>query len=158
MSLGRRYIRKRMCIMVLAICGLLPLVSSGYSQTVERPMNVSIFQLLATPERFNGKLIAVVGFLTLGREADAISPYELDAVHLIELNAVAVDRTSDMEKSQVSLNRKYVKLIGIFKSANKQQLLVGSITRIVSCTVWSDPANPMSRRLKEIPGVGSSRQ
>jgi hypothetical protein len=142
--------------LTLFASAVLPVSIVGQTTHSQLPEHVSMFQLIATPERFDGKLISVVGFLTLGREADDVFPYELDVIHLLTSNAVAVERTKEMEKNEASLNRKYVHLIGIFRKADKEQLGVGLITKITTCQIWSDPNLPISRRLREIPGLSST--
>jgi hypothetical protein len=142
---------------LLILVALVLVQSPGRSQTASspQPVMVSMFQLIATPERFDGRLISVVGFLTIGYERTRLFAYETDAVHHL-WNGVAVDSTEKMREQVPSLNLKYVVLVGIFKQADKEQLIIGTITKITRCQMWSDPAKPISLRLKEIPGVGSN--
>lgn len=143
---------------LIVVIALALVQSQGQGQTPSppRPTIVSMVQLIATPERFDGRLISVRGFLTLGREHDRLSAYEADAVHFLS-NAVDVERTEKMNADAAFLNRKYVVIVGVFRQADKQQLHIGTITKITRCQFWSDPAKPISLRLKEIPGVEPDR-
>ncbi len=143
---------------LLILVALVSVQSPGWAQTPSsaKPKTMSMFQLIATPERFDGRFISVVGFLTLGRERDGLFAYETDAVHHLSSNGVLVDSTEKMREQAASLNRKYVILVGTFKKADKDQFIAGTITNITRCEIWSDPAKPISLRLKEIPGVGTN--
>ena len=45
----------------------------GPIKTPEQPEYASMLQLVVTPERFDGKLVSVIGFLYLGKEADELA-------------------------------------------------------------------------------------
>jgi hypothetical protein len=54
----------------------------------EMPKDVSMVQLLATPEKFNGKLGRVFGFLRLAFEGGALCLYRGDDTQSLTRNAV----------------------------------------------------------------------
>jgi hypothetical protein len=115
-----------------------------------------MLQLIATPEQFNGKLISVIGFLTMEHEGDRLFVHQEDAVHAILNNAIQVERTKQMFADREKLDLKYVKLIGTFQARDGQKIPFFSGAIVVkSCDLWSDPAHPISQRIREIPGVSS---
>lgn len=126
----------------------IPSVAQELSVNGQRITYVSMLQLIATPERFDGKLISVIGFLQLGRERDVLYVHEEDATHLILASGVPLDRTDEVGKGLKSLDEKYVKVLGIFRAGGKHTVpFSGNITRIEKCELWSDPEAPISQRV-----------
>ena len=70
-------------------------------------------QLIATPEKFDGKTIQVVGFLRLEFEGNALYLHREDYDHGIYRNAIWVDFPADQDAQKV--NGHYVFLQGIFE-------------------------------------------
>jgi hypothetical protein len=101
------------------------------------PQDVSIVQLLATPEKFDGKLIRVIGFLCLAFEGDAVYLHREDFDHGLTQNALWVDVP---EKRDESLSRKYVLLEGTFDASDHGHmgLFGGAIHKISRMSVWDD--------------------
>jgi hypothetical protein len=113
---------------------------------------VSLVQLISTPERFNGKRIVVTGFLQLGSEQNLLYLHEQDSAHGILENAVLVNTNGQVRKGKEQLNMKYVRIVGFFRTADRQRspFNSGTIGNIESCRFWSDPAHPMRERIKEM--------
>jgi hypothetical protein len=111
---------------------------------------VSILQLIATPEKFDGKPVAVIGFLGLDNEADLIYLSKEDYENVVLMNAIWVDKTEDMRKNSEHLNLKYVRIEGTFQSDHEKRdgLSIGGIKDIKTCTFHSDPAHPLIERIK----------
>lgn len=107
-------------------------------------MNVSLVQLIATPEKFDGKLVFVFGFLEMNREGDLLFLHQSDSEHALLSNAIWVRRTEEMGKDRAKLNMKYVKVVGTFRAGFKEQLGIPSngIPDVKGVTMWSDPSNP----------------
>jgi len=103
----------------------------------EMPQDVSIVQLLATPEKFDGKLVRVIGFLCLAFEDDAVYLHREDFDHGLTQNALWVDVP---EKRDESLSRKYVLLEGTFDASDHGQmgLFGGAIRKITRMSAWHD--------------------
>lgn len=59
----------RLCMTLLVIVVVSLTFSSGGAQFAakDQPEYVSMLQLVVTPERFDGRLVVVTGFLSLGR-------------------------------------------------------------------------------------------
>lgn len=123
------------------------------------PLNVSLLELIATPQRFDGVLVNVVGYLDMSREGDLLYLHQTDSENMLNSNAIWVHRTEQMGVDKIKINRKYVKVVGVFRSGFKEQLGTPSCgipdpTRVES---WSDPSNPVKRRLATLPGVTPER-
>jgi hypothetical protein len=122
-----------------------------------QPVSVSIIQLIATPERYDGKLVTVVGYLSYGGpDGDGLSlskdDYENGAG-----NGLPVARTKEMWKDREKLYDMYVAVTGMFRAEKSPPTSVprpaGQIIEIRRCSFMSDPNHPMAERLKGLPGV-----
>jgi len=143
---------------------LLPLGWSQKNNTPEpsnpqEPESVTVFQLITMPEKFDGKLVAVSGFLELGRERDFFYLHQEDYKNGILTNSLGIDRTEEMGAEKKTLNLKYVTVVAVFQ-ANHRRIAPpnrGTLTSIRSCRFLSDPDHPYQQRIREIPGVSSER-
>jgi len=117
------------------VCALSALPSRAVAR--EMPQDVSIVQLLATPEKFDGKLVRVIGFLCLAFEGDAVYLHREDFDHSLTQNALWVDVP---EKRDESLSRKYVLLEGTFDASDHGHmgLFGGAIHKITRMSAWHD--------------------
>jgi hypothetical protein len=123
----------------------------------QQPSRVSLVQLIASPEKFDGKIVTVDGFLDMNREGDLLYLHEVDSKNLILANAIWINRTEQMGKNRLNLNMKYVKVVGKFKVGYKHSNLPeNGIFDVQSTEVWSDPSNPIGLRIKNIPGVNAT--
>jgi hypothetical protein len=118
----------------------------------DRPRPVSLIQLIANPDKFDGKLIAVWGFLRVQHEekhAVRIFLYlhQEDAKNMLTSNMIFVNPTDQMLKDEERIDRMYVMLTGVFvavRAAGNDSLQNGGVIRDArSCVVWSDPSRPV---------------
>ncbi len=132
-------------IILLLVTGV---VNSQTAQTA--PLPVSIIQLIATPEKFDGKQVSVIGFLRLEHEAYLIYLSKQDYDNVVLTNALWVDANEDMGRNREKLELKYVRMVGTFRAGHEKRNLFspGGISDIKSCTFWSDPAQPLENRIK----------
>jgi hypothetical protein len=139
------------------IAAMLILLSSSFvfSSQSEQARNVSLLELITSPEKFDGQLIAVVGFLEMSRDGDLLYLHRADDENWIVANSVWIRRDERLGKDRNLLNRKYVKVVGIFKVGYHEQLGYppNGISDVRSAKVWSNPDSPIGR--KNIPGVNS---
>ena len=127
-------LRRRVAIPAILIGALL--VSTPIS--AEESELISIIQLIVTPEKFDGKRVAVMGFLRLEFEGTAIYIHQDDYEHGIVKNGVWVSPLNGMCEKPKNLDQKYVLLEGRF-DANKNGhmgLFSGSIVEITRCKSW----------------------
>lgn len=127
-------------------------VNNGKSQATDQPLYVSMLQLITTPERFDHKLVSVVGFLTVEREGDRLFAHQEDALHSILGNAVLIEGTKEMFRDRERLQLKYVKILGTFEASGRKRnpFYSGSVVRLRSCEFWSDPAHPSQGKIREL--------
>jgi hypothetical protein len=94
----------------------------GRAQVTQQAVSVSMLHLLTTPEQFDGKLVSVIGFLTMDHEGDLLFAHQEDAVHVILGNAVQIVGTKQMFAEREKLDMKYVKVLGTFKAGNRRRI------------------------------------
>jgi len=100
---------------------------------------VSMVQLIASPEKFDGKVVQVIGFLRLEFEGDVLYLHADDYKNRINKNGLWVSRNKTMTDSADQLNMHYVVLVGTFRAGNKGHMSLnsGAITDIAVAKVWS---------------------
>lgn len=101
--------------------------------------SVSLVQVIAAPQTWNGKLVRVIGFLRLEFEGDALFLHEEDFVHKILANAVGVDLDREFpERAKLGMN--YVLIEGVFIASDPRDAsaYVGKISRIRRAEIWSE--------------------
>lgn len=96
-----------------AVCLFLMLLSAVPIRASE-PEDITLVQLIATPEKFDGKLIRVIGFLRLEFEGNVFYLHREDYDHAILGDGIWVDVTPQIEKQKQLLNMHYVILEGVF--------------------------------------------
>jgi len=147
----------RLSITLLVIVVVSLTFSSDGAQFTARdqPEYVSMLQLVVTPERFDGRLVVVTGFLSLGKEADELYVTQSDERNGILENGVSIVRSAEMRDKKAILDHKYVRVAGRFKLNNrlKARFTSGGFEEVQSCQLWSDPEHPVRDRLKHMPGV-----
>jgi hypothetical protein len=141
----------RICQTLIVSLGL----CLGLLAQQQSPLSVSLVQLIATPEKYDGKMVTVRGFLAMDREGDLLYLSQADADNVLLSNATWIRRTEAMGREKELLNRKYVKVVGTFRQDFKEHLgnPSGGIPEVRTVELWSDPAHPMSQKVREIPGV-----
>ena len=131
--------------------GLVPLIAGllllGYVAASDSAKPVSIIQLIATPEKFDGKLVTVEGLLGYD-EHPVLWVHEEDAKHWLMANSVRISPSKDMQREKETINHKYVTVTGVFRTARtgSEAYEGGGISDIQACTVWSDPQHPISEK------------
>jgi hypothetical protein len=127
----------------------------AHGQPSATPQYVSMLQLIANPNQFNGSLICVTGFLTMEHEGDLLFLHQEDAEHMILENAIRIDETKQMRADAEQIDGKYVRITGVFLITDRRRypFFGGGIGKLRSYQVWSDPRKPVSRKVLEMPGV-----
>jgi len=113
---------------------------------------VSLIQVIANPEKFDGKRLVILGFIDFEREADLVFPDKLRYDNVILPDTLWINPTEEMGKNKTMLHLKYVRIDGIFHAGAQRQFrfAVGGMTDIRSCTPWSDPSHPGRERIDEM--------
>jgi hypothetical protein len=122
------------------------------AETAQKLISVSLLQLIVAPENYDGKLIGVIGFLSMGREGDLLFAHQEDERHVILGNAVQVHETKQMHQDIEKLDNKYVKITGTFHANNRERIpfFSGAVTEVRSCDLWSDPLKPLSDKFHNL--------
>lgn len=122
------------------------------AETAQKLIYVSLLQLIVNPEQYDGKIIGVIGFLSMGREGDLLFVHQEDERHVILENAVQVQETKQMHQDIEKLDNKYVKLTGTFHVNDRGRVpfFSGAVTDVRSCDPWSDPLKPLSTKIRDL--------
>jgi len=103
----------------------------------ERPISVSLIQLIANPGSYEGKLVEITGFLELEFEGDSVYLHREDWEYQIYSNALwlNVGHCSDVKGGD--LTRGYAVITGRFtaKSHGHMGLWPGEIA-VKNCGAW----------------------
>lgn len=112
--------------------------SDPCSTDVVEPINVSLAALLANPERYEGRSVAVIGFLHQSLEHSAIYSHREDYVQTITPNGLWVSGATIPE----ALNDRYARVEGIFTTTETGHLnqWSGAICNIGRATPWGRDA------------------
>jgi hypothetical protein len=158
----------RRILNVLIVIGMFGILSSkstaqlkGYSPNAgpdDAVEDVSIVQLIAQPEKFEGKRVRFIGFLRIEFEGNAIYLHREDFDHDITRNGVWVDIPTDMTKQQQhEVNMRYVICVGVFtaKWHGHMGMFSGEIRNVRRVEFWSD--QPRSTRPLPPPPPAPSR-
>jgi hypothetical protein len=78
--------------------------------------SVDVIALIANPEKFDGKLIRVIGFLRLDSEGNVLYLHREDYENAILGDGIWVDVTPAVTKQSATLNMNYVLLEGVFSA------------------------------------------
>jgi hypothetical protein len=126
------------------------------AQSAQQPLFVSMLQLLTSPDKFDGKVVSVIGFLTIDHEGDRLFAHQEDAVHVILGSALEIQGTKQMLADREKIDMKYVKVLGTFQASDRRRtpFFSGAIVSVQSCEFWSDPKTPMSQVIRRQPGQG----
>lgn len=125
-----------MIITLLTISAAAP-ISRAQNNPVPIKDTVSIIQLIATPEKYDRKVVRVMGFLRLEFEGDAIYLHEDDYRHGISRNGLMVVRNAKINEKANKLDRHYVVLEGTFDGSNRGNMGLnsGTITNVTFATI-----------------------
>ena len=119
------------------------------SQT--RPTTISLVQLLASPQQFDGKAVMVQGFLRFYRQPKHglnvfLYLHEEDAKNLLDSNTVLVIPSKQMLRDEEKLDRTYVHMTARFagvRAVGEESPGAGVLKDVQDCSVWSDPHRPI---------------
>jgi len=106
----------------------------------QQPLSISLLQLIATPDAFDGKYVQVIGFVHLEQEGTAIYLHREDWEQMLTKNGLwlqANDGTSDGSK-EAQVKDRYALIEGRFaaKKMGHMGLWSGSIEDITRMQPW----------------------
>jgi hypothetical protein len=109
-------INRLVATILIAITG----AASAASPAV--PIDVSVINLISTPEKYEGKFINVVGYLHLEYEGDGLYLHEEDMRHTLSKNSLCLSFNDEVAASAKKYNNHYVIIEGFFTASSKGQL------------------------------------
>lgn len=118
----------------------------GYFSTGEfdtNALNVSLVQLIANPQTFDGKKVRLIGFLRLEFEGDAIYLHHEDYEYGITDNALWLDVPKGMtEQQRHDTNMAYVLCEGVIRASRHGHmgLFAGEISDVTPIQLWAGHA------------------
>lgn len=100
--------------------------------------SLSLIDVIANADKYNGEKVRLIGFLSLGFESKAVYLSSLDYKHSITKNAlwVDVDKSGEYKK----FDKQYVLIEGVFDAKNKGHLKLysGEIKDVTRIILWGD--------------------
>ena len=132
----RKYVLKIILICFFLFIMIFPCCAQPKSTTY--PQDVSIIQLIATPEKYEGVLIRVIGYLRLEFEGNDIYLSQEDFINGILKNALGVDVNKNMMKYFGKNYLGYCLIEGVFDSTSKGHMNAcsGTIKNITRFMKW----------------------
>lgn len=131
-------------VLIMGMMSLLPCVF--YGQTNEKPMALSTIALLANPEAYHGKLVRVVGFISIEKEGTAIYFHKEDRAFSIRKNAFALHLRKEDYANAIKINGKYALVDGVFDvNTGHMGLYSGSIHSVIRVSPMGNPNRMKSR-------------
>jgi len=112
-----------------------------YDDAPDTLQDVSLIQLIAQPEKFEGKRVRFIGFLRVEFEGNAIYLHREDFDHGIGKNGLWVAIPDDMTKQQRDeVNMHYVICVGVFAARwqGHMGMFSGEIRSVRRLQFWSD--------------------
>jgi len=102
----------------LAVALLIVMGTAAWADA-ESAIPVSLINLIATPDQFEGKLVLVEGFASFEFEGSALYLTSEDYTHQLYRNAIWLTVTSLSEVELKALDRRFVSVEGRFRSTDR---------------------------------------
>ncbi len=114
-----------------------------------QPLSVGMVALLATPQKYTGKVIRTWGFLNLRPDNNGLWLHEADLQASLWKDSFALDLTEEQEKQFKSLNQTYVMVEGTLHSKGPAgtALNSGTFVHILLVSGWQ-PFVPFEPKTK----------
>lgn len=125
-----------------------------FIETKDQPEAVRMAELLGNPDRFNGKLVTVIGYLVIGGK-DVIPDSTLSLDKNDDENGLGngmgVIPNPEMLRNRRELTGTYVVMTGVIVTREWPRGRMLAIQEITECKVWSDPEHPRFGKLPSQP-------
>jgi hypothetical protein len=107
----------------------------------DEPVDVSIIQLISTPERYEGKVVRLIAFLRVEFEGNALYMHREDYEQGITRNGIWIELPSQPVARSKQRDQSYVIAVGTFDSTNKGHmgLWAGSLSQVSRLDKWTSP-------------------
>lgn len=103
----------------------------------------SLIEIIANPERYDGKKIRIIGFMHLEFEGNGIYLNKSDYLNRISKNGLWLSISGDLEKRGLKLNDSYVIVEGVFDANHFGHLRLwsGTIKDVTRLDAWRSLKN-----------------
>jgi hypothetical protein len=100
--------------------------------------DVSMIQLIANPQKYDGLPIRLIAFLNLEFEGDALYLHREDYEKSLPVNAIWISLTDKQANASKKLSGGYVLVEGTFRAKDRGHfgMFAGSIDRITRIQSW----------------------
>jgi hypothetical protein len=104
----------------------------------DEPVDVSMVQLIATPEKYHGQVVRLIAFLRIEFEGNALYLHQEDYEHRIFRNAIWLDLTKNEILRAKTMSDHYVLAVGHFDSrlTGHKGMFSGSLGEITRLEAW----------------------
>jgi hypothetical protein len=139
-------------ILLLAIAGWLAAGTAGGNGAGEtekpgssprQPLAVSLLQLIAAPDTFEGKYVRIHGFVRIEHEGTAVYLHREDFEHMLTRNGLwlAANDATPAGSREAQVNGRYAIIEGRFTAKKKghKGLWSGSLEEITRMDPWEVP-------------------
>ena len=145
----------------IAKCSLLLaaiLFSNGYlgQEQSHAPRSVGIIELLANPAKYQNQLVSVTAFLGFDLpDGSMLYLHTVDYENGLLLNGMSVEISRQMLSDREKLDTNYVTITGTFQSGEGTGNRYSRLTSVRTCSLWSQPENPIRKKLDSMHKHGS---
>jgi hypothetical protein len=119
---------------VLALASLLRCLPA----LADEPVDVSMVQLIATPEKYQGQVVRFIAFLRIEFEGNALYLHQEDYEHGISRNAIWLDLTKNEILRAKTMSDHYVLAVGHFDShlTGHMGMFSGTLGEVTRLEAW----------------------
>lgn len=123
---------KLLLALLLALSFLCPTVQAAALR------DVSMVQLIANPQQYDGAHIRLIAFLNLEFEGNALYLHREDFEKTLPLNAISISLSDKQLRSGAKLSGGYVIVEGVFSMNDKGHLAMfsGSLQQVTRLQSW----------------------
>ena len=141
--------------LVIIAAILFPHMSVG-QEHLDVPQSASMVELLANPAKYDGELVGVTAFLGLDPpDGSMLYLHKEDYDNGILMNAILIDVNKEIWADREKLDANYVVTVGIFRSNQRSHNRYSAITKIRTCSLWSQIENPIRNKFGNLHKHGS---
>jgi hypothetical protein len=110
----------------------------GATARASERRDVSMIQLIASPQQYEGANVRLIGFLNLEFEGDALYLHREDYDRAIPSNGIWIELTDSQRRESAKLGGGYVIVEGIFRAGDRGHLGIfsGSIHEVTRVQSW----------------------
>lgn len=140
---------------ILAVVSLILACQPVVSQV--QATGTSMITLLSNPEKFDGKLVELRGFLALDHQVHHtpmafLFLHEEDANNFLG-NSLIVVPSQQMVRDEEKINQMYVVITGLVRVVHADNSIGLEMKDVRSCRFWSDPRRPIGLGVDQAPAT-----